>query len=538
MRKTKHFKKCLSMVLSFFLTVGMLTACGTEKAKETANTTSSSEEEMDRTMEDAEGEDRELEKYLKEIAPEDKSKLLVDMGTGTKLDTESTVQDGDSGSMIVIRREKDSANNNEPDIGTMDGNIGNIYPGAILHADSKLVDGRPDVLPVNKTLARKPIEVSVDINGNTEDPIEISKIDKGTIDSAAQKQIDNWIKTGKSAAAKLIYHSSMAYSKEQLETELGIKGAADRYKVDMKACMKSEKKEMLVVYNQIYYTLRVPNQTASYLFDDAVTKKDLQNAQVTSKRPGLAEVTSVSYGRQIVIKLSTSNTAAEVEAAWNANVSGTGISNSNKYSSVMENTTYSVFAFGGRTDTAGKMLTTTNLKEVNQYIAADVDFKKGSAAVPLSYTTNFIDDGSQAFVSRTTEYVKTYTEKRDRVSYDIDTTKNYIVRSQGLYGRKVTGINSDGSFKLSGWECIKHAGNSDFSGTCSGRYVEFGYEFDITGGTDWPYSDVFWTTANGAASSIDIETGGGCRTAKIWIKVNGNQVFKDSNCSKHSSKFP
>ena len=70
-----------------------------------------------------------------------------------------------------------------------------------------------------------------------------------------------------------------------------------------------------------------------------------------------------------------------------------------------------------------------------------------------------------------------------------------------------------------------------------GKYAEFGFEFDITAGTDWPYSGVFWPAGNGAVSDIFIEWGGGCRTAWIDITVDGKKVFHDGNCDSHSSAF-
>ena len=69
----------------------------------------------------------------------------------------------------------------------------------------------------------------------------------------------------------------------------------------------------------------------------------------------------------------------------------------------------------------------------------------------------------------------------------------------------------------------------------SGAYAEFGFEVDVRGGTDWPYSDVFWRASDGVVNNIKIETGGTCRMANIKITVNDKEVFSKKNCDSHSS---
>ncbi len=48
-----------------------------------------------------------LEKYLKSLAGKDKNKLLVDYGTGVKLDLDNTIDYEKSDNLIILKREKD-----------------------------------------------------------------------------------------------------------------------------------------------------------------------------------------------------------------------------------------------------------------------------------------------------------------------------------------------------------------------------------------------------------------------------------------------
>ena len=477
---------------------------------------------------------RSLENYLKSIAPADKDSLLVEKGTGTSIDPSSLKPElqSNGNSLRIIRREKATAES--PDLATIDGNMNGIYPGALVHADSRLVDGRPTVINA-ENLPRKAVTVGVDLNGNTENAETVENPNQHNVAAAINKQVNKWKESGQTAAAKVTFRSAMADDEKQLETQLGLKDAGKKYGIDFNANIKGEKKDMLVCYDQVYYTAKVDPSTASSLFKNGVTPADLKDNGIDENNPGVAEVTSIDYGRRIVVKLSTNKMSKDIEAAWNASIGTNGIENKNKYKSIMDNTTYSVFAYGGKTETAGKLITTTSdIAEVNKIIAEDINFKKDSAVCPLSYSTNFIDDGSNASVSRATEYVKTIVENRGPIRVKTNAANWYVTKHQKLYGRPIIGVNDDGSYQLGAWENLMNEGTGDKSKIFNGKYAEFGFSFDITAGTDWPYSDVFWTSNQGVASDISIEWGGTCRTSWIKIDVDGQEVVHNTNCSSHN----
>lgn len=476
---------------------------------------------------------RYLENYLKSILPKDKTTLLVDNGIGISGTLESEVIKKGNG-LLIFRRSKETAEDQSANIATIDANMNGIYPGALLHADSHLVDGVPNIVP-DDNLNRKPITVGIDINGNTQDPITVENPNQHTVKAAISKQVNKWLESGQTAAAKMSYRSAMAYDEKQLETEIGVKDAAKTYGVDIKANIAGEKKDMLVCFNQVYYTATVDAKTASYLLGDDITIQDLKNSGITEENPGVVQVTSVDYGRQIVVKLSTNKLTTDVEAAWNASIGNNCIENKNKYKGVMENTVFSVFAYGGSTGTASKLITTTkDIDEVNKIIAADMDFKKGSAACPMSYSTNFIDDGSRATVTKSTEYVKTTVEKREQIEVKTDPGTAYATKHQRFYARPIIGLNEDGTFKLGAWERLMNESTGNQKFYVDGKYAEFGFSFDISWGTDWPYSGVFWKAEQGAVEKIFIEWGGGCRTAWIEITVDDTKIVDNTNCSSHS----
>ena len=269
-----------------------------------------------------------------------------------------------------------------------------------------------------------------------------------------------------------------------------------------------------------------------------MTTDDLKANGVDTSNPGLAAVTSVSFGRKIVVRFSTDSSSTDVAAAWNASIVGNKISNDTKYKSVMDNTTFSVYAYGGSTSTAGALVANTkDISKVNEIIAQDVDFKKGSAATMMGYSTHFLDDGSPATVQKSTEYVKTTVETRKEVNFKTNNGGIYRCKAQKLYGRPITGVDENGKLQLGGWEKLMDESTGDQSRKLNGKYAEFGFSMDVSAGTDWPYTGVFWTIDKGAAENIEISWGGGARTVWFKINVNGNEIFSDSNCSSHDKEY-
>lgn len=536
MRKRK-IAGAAALALSLCMTVAAITGCGnqasTAQNSTAQNSTSEAEEEAFRGG----GKGRVLEAYLKQILQgKDKAKLLLDQGTNVTLEP-INVGSGANNSFVIVRRVKDSIEKGTAELGALEANKNDIWPGSIIHADSKLVDGKPSAI-VGGDIKRKPVEISVDLNNLTEPPVKVENPTQGSVQAAINTIVTKWLDTGNTAAAKVKSTSSMVYSEKQVEADLGIKDAADKYGIDMKAIYEGIKQEMLVVFDQIYYTARIDSLTISDLVvdsgADAVTVDDLKANGVDESNPGLAAVTSVSYGRKIVVRFSTVSTSSDVAAAWNASILGNEIKNDGKYKSVMDNTTFSVYAYGGSTGAAGELIKITNdISKVNEIIASDINFNKNSAATLLSYSTHFLDDGSPATVTKSTEYVKTTVETRKEVKFKTNNGGAFRCKSQKLYGRPITGVDDKGNLQLGGWEKLMDESTGDQSRTLDGKYAEFGFSFDVASGTDWPYTGVFWTLDKGAAEDIEISWGGAVRNVWVKINVNGNEIFSDSDCSSH-----
>ena len=119
----------------------------------------------------------------------------------------------------------------------------------------------------------------------------------------------------------------------------------------------------------------------------------------------------------------------------------------------------------------------------------------------------------------------------------------YHAKNIKFYGRRIIGVDDNAEYIYGNWEQINeteslHAGGA-VACKIEGHYGEYAFSYDITWGTDFPYSGVFWRNENDTnGCDIDITLSGICRMANVDISVGRQNVVNESNCSAHSEWKP
>lgn len=122
----------------------------------------------------------------------------------------------------------------------------------------------------------------------------------------------------------------------------------------------------------------------------------------------------------------------------------------------------------------------------------------------------------------------------------------YHAKNVKLYGRKCLGVDDYGYWILGDWELICSEdslhGCTGYGYNITGDYFSFAFSFDITWGTDFPYSGVFLDQSSPCFASdwneLNIEIGGTVRTASVVMNLDDQGLFADYNCSSHSEWKP
>ena len=117
-------------------------------------------------------------------------------------------------------------------------------------------------------------------------------------------------------------------------------------------------------------------------------------------------------------------------------------------------------------------------------------------------------------------HIQHYWRTTNQIRVKTNKTDMYSLYAQRVYARKSSGGK---------WDVVLNETNGDhelFINDSEG-YVEYGFEFYVVAGRDWPYSNVFWTAADSAREKLDdvyIMMTGTTYNVDLNIYVNGKNI--------------
>ena len=329
-----------------------------------------------------------------------------------------------NGKITRCTRKTTSLSKNFDDIAILQPTQGVVYPGALVFADANLIDGKPR--PMNG-LPRAPIDLRVDLPGmQDEGGFTITNPTDGKVQSSLNKALNFWntstsFKDGYVNASRSSYNSTVAYSSEQLAMSLGFnaKWASGDAAAQFKFASSSEKNVVVAVYKQVFYTVTydAPN-TPEAFFDGSVTPDEAKEifsstAETETKNKLVpAYVSSVNYGRIIMLRMETdkNTTKADAEAAMNYSTGAVSVggSASLNYNKILSNSTFTVITMGGNAEVASNAVSVKSPADLAPIIKGkNARYSKDNPGVPIGYTVKFLKDDSIAKMGTTTEYTTT-----------------------------------------------------------------------------------------------------------------------------------
>lgn len=335
----------------------------------------------------------------------------------------------DGGKYIVIKNELNKIEGQSYDIAVMNAQTNITYPGALLLANRHLAENNPDVLAV----PCKPITLRVDLPGMTDDgTIRVEKPAYSAVNSAVNELLNRWEKNY-SKTHKIVsnqqYIESMVYNESQLCVKFGcnIKHLENSLGLDFSSGHNNQKRTFLVQYKQIFYTVSVDTPSGpSDIISDEVTWKMLQDRGVNKDNPPVF-VSNVAYGRNIFIKLETSSTDTNVEAAFKAVFSKGDPSLDAKYKEILEKTNFTVVSLGGGAETH-KGLLASELDKLRAIIRDNCAFSPQNPGYPICYKTIFLKDGKPACVNSAAQYVTSTATEYTSGQLQLEHTGAYVAK--------------------------------------------------------------------------------------------------------------
>jgi len=331
---------------------------------------------------------------------------------------------------------------------------GVVYPGALLRANRRLVDGTPE--PV--MLPRAPVVMSLEMSGSGREGTRSVAPSYSETRIAMQEMVNQWEQgpkaEGHTNMARSFQTVSKAYSSEQLALDLGFsaKWSSGEAQAKLKVDGARESNVVVAYFRQIYYTVVVdPPASPGAFFAEGVTPEDLARAGLDADNPP-AYVAAVDYGRLILIKMETSSShlRADAEAALRQATGDKSVSADlkAKYEKIARESTFTAIVIGGAAEGSTRIQSIDDLSQLPAMIREGEVYGRGTPAAPVSYVVRFLKDNVHATLGFTTEY-----NHQECVVYDSASVK---LEHHGAYVAKFRitwdAPDANGVYKAQTWE--------------------------------------------------------------------------------------
>lgn len=313
-----------------------------------------------------------------------------------------------SNNFITITQVSRSFGTEQHDIGVIASNEHITFPGALLSANVRLLNNAPDFL----AFERQPLRYTINLPGLT-DVASFSIVPSfADYQSSLSKILNTWHLKHPQYVLNANFHSeySMAYSQDQLRVMFGVEFNyfGNKLNIDFNAAKNKDKLIMIRRFRQIFYTVsvEVPREPGD-LFGPSVTLNKLKR-RVNNENPAVM-VNSVSYGRQIYVKIETSSTDSEamsiLENRLTFSNNSLNIDGNGDYVNKLQNLNMLVYVLGGSSQQIELMKAKTEY-EVVDIITRYGTFNVDNPGYPVSYSTMFIKDNSRGVISGSVNYTE------------------------------------------------------------------------------------------------------------------------------------
>lgn len=308
------------------------------------------------------------------------------------------------------------------------------YPGALLVANQKLIEGVPDPLVVK----RRPMNLTIDLPGLTQDNhVTVEHNDYTGVTEGINELLDNWLETKAkkyAIAANMQYKKSILYDKKSMQLKFGcdVEYMESKLGIDFSSITEQETSAYLIQFKQIYYTVsaELPSSPAD-VFDDSVSWEKLKNKVDNNNPP--CYVQNVQYGREVYMLLQSDMSSAELEAHINANMKFTDGSVDVKAEATVKNANKrincTIITMGGKPVMLnGSMENEKLIQQLNDLICENVVLSAENPAFPLCYTVAFLKDNKIASIQGKTEYITSKSVEYTSGELNLRHTGGYVAK--------------------------------------------------------------------------------------------------------------
>ena len=279
-----------------------------------------------------------------------------------------------------------------------------LWVGALIQGRSHYNVGSLDELPIRE---RGPIDISIDLL-RADNYRHIDTASQGAVNSAIGELVDNAVQAGHEASSDVYFESREAHSSSQTSLNLGFSaeylgGSLEgRLEVDK----QGEEHTYFAYFIQKAFTVNMQLPTAPHdMVNDSFTEEQLQalrDRDMISDENMPLYISSMSYGRVLVYKFTSSHSRERIKAAMSFSYDGVAVSGSGYTEAELLNTLSTarieIAAYGGNQSNIESLIRSGRLSD---YFVEDTRL---TSMKPISFEIRNLQDNTTARISRTTEY--------------------------------------------------------------------------------------------------------------------------------------
>lgn len=281
------------------------------------------------------------------------------------------------------------------------------YPGKLVTIDkSNFFKAGPKDFIIGAD-QRAPVTLRVEIGGDQREEYDLD-VSKNT-ETKINKAIANSVKTAFAENGNkplpintiLDFSGKEIFSKEHLETQVTCKIPSFGFDSSLSTSTTTTKNYVLYKIVQKYYTAYYDHNLSmpSDMFNLEEVDDNLINKLQTYKaKTPVAYISEVTYGRVILMMLSSELSVEKIKSAVNVSVSGVSVDSKVTSEKERKQIEISVVAYGGDADAATNLCSATlqdftkdkSYSEALKRVLDDNKFTKPSDAVPISYKMKYL----------------------------------------------------------------------------------------------------------------------------------------------------
>jgi thiol-activated cytolysin len=322
---------------------------------------------------------------------------------------------------------------------SFDPNADSIWPGAITQTKTL-----PQGLAAPIGLARRPGTITLGdavIGGEPATSKYSRTLAEPSLAATREGVASILAQDGVRLAAKSNYLAETAYSMNEASLKMGVAVSwmNGSVKASFSGSWLAKKTTMVVRFVQAYYTVSfAAPPSPEKVFGPNVTADDARPYMGPGNAPGY--VSSVTYGRMLIMKVESDESERELRAALDVAFSKGSVAVDAKSKDILKSSTFSVFVLGGSPDDAARIQAAdaeNRAGALGAYIENGANFDPKSPGVAISYTVRRLADNETIKVASTIDYqVPVCTPAAVNVALDL---QKLFIRKDGKAGGSTTG---------------------------------------------------------------------------------------------------